>query len=335
MAHERVTIADIAREVGLSVGTVSNALNRRRPQVSERTIEKVVTAANRLGYRGNSAAAALRTGRYGAVSLHLPESVRSLNFYMEFTFGVEHAISKADFDLVLVSSDRKSKTTPVRVDGAIVVDWTPKLHAPRFLHDAGVPILAAGRQASDLIESTPAQTIWVNYAPMVSQIVTAAAKSGAKRFAMIAPDDSLRSDWAVSIVDGFNRAVEELELPGQVINIPVTASPARIIETALSLCEAETPDCVIFGPQRFAGIAKLHLGWGVPGSNVPYLASCAGDPLSELSDDALTSISAAPWKFGERCGKSIVEILGGAEFPKMREHRAKIIWGQHWAQPRH
>ena len=50
-----VTIRDIAREAGVTVGTVSRALNNY-PDVSPTTRERIVETAQRLGYRPNQMA---------------------------------------------------------------------------------------------------------------------------------------------------------------------------------------------------------------------------------------------------------------------------------------
>ena len=47
-----VSIRDIAREAGVTVGTVSRALNNY-PDVSPTTRERIVETAQRLGYRPN------------------------------------------------------------------------------------------------------------------------------------------------------------------------------------------------------------------------------------------------------------------------------------------
>ncbi len=69
-----LSATDVAREAGVSRATVSYVLNDRRDvRVSERTRERVLEVARRLGYSGSPAARALRTGRGGMVLLLLPD----------------------------------------------------------------------------------------------------------------------------------------------------------------------------------------------------------------------------------------------------------------------
>lgn len=56
-----VSIRDVAREAGVSVGTVSNVLNKP-DEVSPDSIARVQSAIDRLGYVRNDAARRLRRG---------------------------------------------------------------------------------------------------------------------------------------------------------------------------------------------------------------------------------------------------------------------------------
>ncbi|XAS67878.1 LacI family DNA-binding transcriptional regulator [Micrococcaceae bacterium Sec5.7] len=71
----RPTIRMVAAEAGVSTATVSYVLSGRRgesgPGVSDATVSRVRTAADRLGYKPNQAARAMRTGRTNTVILSL------------------------------------------------------------------------------------------------------------------------------------------------------------------------------------------------------------------------------------------------------------------------
>lgn len=65
---ERVTIADVAKEAGVSPGTVSRVLNNRTGvKISQNTQDQVRRAAKKLGYKPNLFASALRTQRTGVI----------------------------------------------------------------------------------------------------------------------------------------------------------------------------------------------------------------------------------------------------------------------------
>lgn len=66
-----VRMADVAREAGVSVMTVSNVVNERLP-VNEPTRARVMAAIEALGYEVNLTARHLRAGRTDTVAFIVP-----------------------------------------------------------------------------------------------------------------------------------------------------------------------------------------------------------------------------------------------------------------------
>lgn len=72
----RVTLADVSREAGVGVATVSRALSPQdHPDVNAETRTRIRQVADRLGYRPSFTARALRNHDYHAVSIMLPEGL--------------------------------------------------------------------------------------------------------------------------------------------------------------------------------------------------------------------------------------------------------------------
>ena len=96
------TIKDIAREAGVSHGTVSNVLNRTG-KVSSDKIARVEAAAKRLGYRANIQAQILKSGHGKKVALVLP----SIDVRQWFSFydSLRYELSDALIDLKLYVTD--------------------------------------------------------------------------------------------------------------------------------------------------------------------------------------------------------------------------------------
>lgn len=68
----KVTMADVAREAGVSVASVSNYLNNR-PYMSEAMGARIASAIASLGYQVNSSARNLRSGRTRLLKLVIPD----------------------------------------------------------------------------------------------------------------------------------------------------------------------------------------------------------------------------------------------------------------------
>jgi LacI family transcriptional regulator len=71
-----VGIKDIARALGISIGTVDRALHDK-PDVSPATRARVLTMAETLAYRPNLAARYLKSRRQVRISVHLPRKIAS------------------------------------------------------------------------------------------------------------------------------------------------------------------------------------------------------------------------------------------------------------------
>jgi LacI family transcriptional regulator len=69
-----IGIKDIARELGVSIGTVDRALNGK-PDISAATRAKVLELADRLGYTPNLAARYLQSRKPVRISVHLPQRI--------------------------------------------------------------------------------------------------------------------------------------------------------------------------------------------------------------------------------------------------------------------
>jgi DNA-binding LacI/PurR family transcriptional regulator len=70
--RDSIKIQDVARHAGVSISTVSNALNGRPEQMRSDTLARVETAIAELGYRPNHAARQLKTGHTPIIGLLVP-----------------------------------------------------------------------------------------------------------------------------------------------------------------------------------------------------------------------------------------------------------------------
>jgi len=101
-ATRRSSIGDVARLAGVSVGTVSNVLNRP-DRVAPATRERVLGAIAQLDFVPNASARQLRAGTIttvGAIVLDIRNP-----FFTEVARGIEDRLAAADHTLMLASSD--------------------------------------------------------------------------------------------------------------------------------------------------------------------------------------------------------------------------------------
>ncbi|NLT25243.1 MAG: LacI family transcriptional regulator [Microbacteriaceae bacterium] len=329
--QRRVTITDLARELGLSIATVSNALNDRG-RMADATRRRVLDAARELGYHRNASAHALRTGRHGIVGLHVPHNVGDLHFYMSFTFGLSGRLAQDGIDLLLSESDHPRTASLRTVDAAVVVDWGPATTAPASLLAAGIPVLAVDGAPEGA--PPPTAMIDVDYRGRTIEAVRRAAELGAHRALLVEPGLSIESAWRHALIAGFDAACAETGIEPHRREFTVGDSADDLVELLLRTRAEIGPDLVVFGGQRLAGIARTALDWGEPQSPVPFVVSLAGDPVSELPSPCITALDLDPRGYGAHCGDLVLRLLDDAADPVAPSiWPTRFEWAAHWSRP--
>jgi len=97
-----VRMKDIARDLGVSVVTVSKVL-RNHSDIGEETRQRVLQRVKELNYRPNLAARALVTGRTYTVGLIVPDLVHP--FFAEVAKGLSRVLRKKGYSVVISSSE--------------------------------------------------------------------------------------------------------------------------------------------------------------------------------------------------------------------------------------
>ena len=142
------TIHDVAREAGVSVSTVSRALNDQpfvRPEVRDR----VLSASEALGYRPNISARSMRTGTTGAVGLIVSDISNPL--FAAIAKAADNALSPRGYALMIANSandaDHEAELISAfrqrRLDGLIIAAANEGASRPRrqdrLLSGVGAP----------------------------------------------------------------------------------------------------------------------------------------------------------------------------------------------------
>lgn len=100
-----VSLRDVAKAAKVSVGTVSNVLNRP-DVVAPETLARVQATIKELGFVPNGFARHLRSGQSRTLGLIVPDVANP--FFTEVARGVEDAASKRDYAVFLCNSDESA-----------------------------------------------------------------------------------------------------------------------------------------------------------------------------------------------------------------------------------
>src|ERR1700728_4647556 len=284
-------IRDVARLAGVSVASVSFALNGQ-PGVAEETKRRILAAAAELGYRANPQAQALRRGRtttYGLVIRNF-----SNPFFLEVLTGAERAADEAGATLLLLDSHYSIERERMHVR---------EMAAQRL---AGLAIAPVGDGES--------VRLWQELRPGTPVVALNASMEGFAGVSRVYPDNAVGVELAMrrladlgpssvaflsaprGLVAGpdrlrhFRRLARDLGIRPNVMHSPLTITDVRKVAGTL-LARQDAPTAVItnsdytaLGIYQTARDLSLRIG--------PDVSVIGHDdlPTSELLDPPLATI---------------------------------------------
>lgn len=288
----RITIRDVAREAGVSIGTASRALNRAG-RVSDAAIAAVTKAARRLGYEPDAIAQSMRTRSSGAVGLLVSDLANPL--YAQIITGVENALQAAGYALLIASTQNDGKREKNlidlfrrrRVDGLIMgpcESENPKLLEQIAEH---MPLVALDRDIA------PSSTgVQVDHFAGAMQATQYLLNLGHTRIALLTPGTQLRPGR--ERIAGFEAAYDAKGLRPipKLIRSEKSAMEFAFSEALSLLSASDAPTAFLcLGTRILSGVLQglRHTGRTVP-RDVSVI-SIGDTDLSQLYSPSITSLT--------------------------------------------
>ena len=149
-----VTLKDIAARTGLSLPTISHILSGRDTAYRATTRQKVLAAAEALGYRTNLSARAIRTGSFGNLALLMSSNPGRSGLFPALLDGIQSALDEHQLHLTISRLPDEKLTDPGFVPG-ILRTWMAD--GMLILYNSEIP-----RRLVALIERFQIPSIWIN-----------------------------------------------------------------------------------------------------------------------------------------------------------------------------
>lgn len=150
-----VRMKDIARDLGVSVVTVSKVL-RNHSDIGEETRQRVLKRVKDLNFQPNLTARALVTGRTCTVGLVVPDLVHP--FFAELAKGLSSVLRKRGYSLIIASSEEDPELEAQEIRGllarrldAVIIassQWT--VASFRLIEEQKTPYILVDRQFAGL-----------------------------------------------------------------------------------------------------------------------------------------------------------------------------------------
>jgi len=143
---ERVRIADVAREAGVSKTAVSFAFNAPE-RLAPETASRILAVADDLGYRPDPVARMLSQGRTQTIGVLTPQALSvifSNPFFGEFSEGVALAAEELGYGLHFISPMHGSLVSALHgasVDGVVVIGLSDHHPEVEQIRRGGVPLV--------------------------------------------------------------------------------------------------------------------------------------------------------------------------------------------------
>ena len=255
-----VSMKDIARACGVSVATVSKALNGQ-PDIGEETRTRVCEAAQKMGYMTNSAARALKTNRTYHIGVLFVDERQSGLAHEYFSTMLESFKAEAEahgYDITFINHNVGGKPTSYLqhcryrgVDGVVIacVDFTdPRV---RELAESDLPLVTV-----DHVFNNRLAVVSDNVQGMETLVRYAYGKGHRKIAFLHGEKTSVTQNRLV----GFFRACEELglEIPEEYVRESAFHNPDRCAQDTLALMNLpERPTCILF-PDDYSYVGGMN-----------------------------------------------------------------------------
>ncbi|QHA91349.1 LacI family DNA-binding transcriptional regulator [Bacillus sp. N1-1] len=321
------TIKDIAKAAGVSVTTVSRALNGYS-DVSERTRKKIKQIADDLSYSPNALARSLvmnKTKTIGLLVSGISREGAKDNIVFEVLTGVNEYCGHVDYDIVLFntsSSQQKQKTYTQlcrerRVDGVVIQGI--KNDDPYLMEvvESDIPCV---------LVDIPIQGDTVGYVATdnvagAKEAVQHLVDLGHRQIGMINGHD--RAFVSQERIQGYQDGLESNHLPYKeelVYNGGFSEKQAE--EAAVSLLNTLPETSAIFCASDLMAFGVMRAAKRV-GRKVPEELSIIGYDniiLSSYVTPSLTTISQDMFQIGYSAAELLIDLLEGGNPP-----RSKIV----------
>ncbi|MDN5203423.1 LacI family DNA-binding transcriptional regulator [Fulvivirgaceae bacterium BMA10] len=312
----QVNIYDVAKELGVSISTVSRALNDN-PKISEKTKKRVKKAADKLGFKKNILASGLMTNKTKIIGVIVPYINRE--FFAQAINSIEMTAFDLGYKVMICQSadslerERINIDTLIssRVDGIIMSlsletnDWS---HLQRAI-DMGIPIVFFDRVCYDIEHSTK---IMVDNFSAAYRATSHLIEKGHKRIGHIG--GFMKIKIFQERFNGYKKALNDNNIPLDETIVKETHLTKDDCNKAVKdILDLENPPSAVFCANNLTAITAIFYAQSI-GMNVPGDLAVIGfsvDPFATLMKPSLTAVEQPSKEMGKLATERLVEELNG------------------------
>ena len=307
-----VSLKDIATQCGVSVATVSKALNDQ-PDISEATRDRIRQVADEMGYMSNAAARALKTNRsynIGILFVDPQNGGLAHEFFSSMLDSIRVEAELHDYDITFIRNSTGNSFSYLQhclyrgLDGVLIasVDYSEPMVIE--LIESDLPVVTVDQVFNNHI------AILSDNIQGMETLTRYVIRKGHRKLAFLHGE---MTSVTKNRLTGFHRACRDagITLPeGWIRNTPFHDPESCYQATTELLTQPDRPSCIFF-PDDFSfigGMNAIHdLGLRIPEdvSAVGY----DGIPLSQMLSPRLTTWKQDTKELGKRAVSSLIELI--------------------------
>ena len=309
---KKTTVYDIAKELNITVSTVSRALNNIST-ISESTRKAVLETAQRLNYRPNKIASSLTSGKTYTIGVLIPSA--QIQFFASVVHALETSLKSFGYSILLyqtnesLTSEKNGIATllEAQVDG-IIASMSLETQDPSHFEkvkEEGKPLIIFDRTHDDLqCAMVKIDDIHAGYIATKHLL-----DEGYRKIAYITTRHTIKI--FKERYEGYVRALREAGLPA---NPGYTIAGELNVEggyigTHELLKLRERPDAIIGGDDYVAlGIIKALHDKNITPPEIGVIGF-ANQNFSEHIIPSLSTIDQRALKIGAACAKMFLKII--------------------------
>ena len=311
----QVTMKEIAKKLGVSVSTVSRAL-QDSPELHPETKRKIVEAAKEMNYRPNLLAQSLRISRSKTLGVLVPEITS--HFFASCISGIQDTANTRGYNVIICQSNERigqekaniQTLISSQVDG-LLISLSRETNTFEHLYEL------YAREINFVLfdrveEEIPVSKVTFNDVGGAYQVVKHLLQNGFRRIAYVSgPEDLYISKKRK---EGYLRALQEygVEIEEQLIQVSDLTLEGNLQVAERILRLHPRPDAVFCMIDPVA--VDILTEWKKNNIRIPEDIALAGftdNPTAAVVEPPLTTVSQPGYEMGKLAVSHLLDQLDG------------------------
>ena len=328
--RRKVTLKQIAKELDVSISTVSKSL-RDSTEISEDTRQKVQAFAKLYNYKPNNIALSLKNRKSKTICIIIPEIIH--HFFATVISGVEHVANENGYNVIICLSDESFDKEVINMEmlanGSIdgfIMSLSKETQQKRDFHhiteviNQGMPVVMFDRVTNDIL----CDKVIIDDNLAAFNATQYLVDKGFKKIALLTTVDYVSVGKLRT--EGYSKALKTNDIPideNLIVKIEDIDNFESQIENLIQNNEIDA----IFAVNEIFAVTAIKVATRF-GKSVPNDISVIGFTdgiISKYSSPSITTIGQNGRKMGEKAAKMLLEKLEIEEEDYEEQYKTEVI----------